>query len=351
MSKNNISMDDLLASSDIKQLKVGDVVDGVITSVRKHEVWLDLGANGVGVVLRREIGHGQKLEVGEKVTTSVVDPEMDEGYALLSMKRAVKDRGWDELQRIFESGEIIEVSPYDANRGGLLVEMEGIRGFLPVSQLAAGHYPRVSGADKDEILQKLNALTGQSLRVRVLDVSRKDNKLIFSEKDPNTSEKEKIMDKYTLGDELMGEVTGVVDFGIFVKIEDGLEGLVHISEIDWGLVDDPHKFAKVGDKVKVKVIEVKEDKISLSIKALIDDPWTTAAAKYKKDQRVEAVVIKYNKHGALASIEEGVAGLVHVSEFGTEEELRAKLELGKVYPFTITFFEPKERRMTLKPIV
>ena len=183
MSKNSVTMDDLLASSDIKQLKTGDVVEGVITSVRKHEVWLDLGANGVGVVLRREIGHGQKLEIGDQVTTSVVDPEMDEGYALLSMKRAVKDRGWDELQRIFEAGEIIEVTPYDANRGGLLVEMEGIRGFLPVSQLAAGHYPRVSGADKDEILQKLNALTGQALRVRVLDVSRKDNKLIFSEKE------------------------------------------------------------------------------------------------------------------------------------------------------------------------
>src|SRR3990167_251334 len=153
-----ITMDDLLASTDIKELKTGDVVEGTIDSVKKHEVWVDLGPHGIGVVLRREIGHGQKLEKGEKVTTSVVDPEMDEGYALLSMKRAVKDRGWDELQRVFESQEIIDISPYDANRGGLLVELEAIRGFLPVSQLAAGHYPRGSGADKDEILQKLNSL-------------------------------------------------------------------------------------------------------------------------------------------------------------------------------------------------
>src|SRR3989344_880351 len=157
-TSSGVTMDDLLASSDIIQLKTGDVVEGVVSTVHKHEVWIDLGANGVGVVMRREIGHGQKLEPGQEIMTSVVDPEMDEGYALLSMRRAAKDRGWDELQTMFDKQEIIEISPYDANRGGLLVELEGIRGFLPVSQLAAGHYPRVSGADKDEILQKLNAL-------------------------------------------------------------------------------------------------------------------------------------------------------------------------------------------------
>jgi small subunit ribosomal protein S1 len=145
MSKSSITMDELLASEEVKQLKTGDVIDGVVTSVHKHEVWIDLGANGVGVVMRREIGHGQNLEVGQEVVTSVVDPEMDEGHALLSMRRAAKDRGWDQLQQVFENGEIIEITPYDANRGGLLIELEGIRGFLPVSQLAAGHYPRVSG--------------------------------------------------------------------------------------------------------------------------------------------------------------------------------------------------------------
>ena len=165
MSKNDITMDDLLASTEVAELKTGDVIEGMITSVKKHEVWLDLGPNGVGVVMRREIGYGQKLEEGEKVTTSVVDPEMDEGYALLSMKRAVKDKGWDELQRVFDDQEIIDIVAYDANRGGLLVELEGIRGFLPVSQLAAGHYPRVSGADKDEILQKLGSLINNPIRV------------------------------------------------------------------------------------------------------------------------------------------------------------------------------------------
>jgi small subunit ribosomal protein S1 len=181
MSKTSITMDELLLGSSVNQLKTGDVVEGTVTSVHKHEVWVDLGANGVGVIFRREVGHNT-LKEGDSITASIVDPELDEGYALLSMKRAVKDRGWGELQRLFEEQEIVEVSPYDANRGGLLIELEGIRGFLPVSQLAAEHYPRVSDADKDEILTKLNSLVNKPLRVRILDVSRKDNKLIFSEK-------------------------------------------------------------------------------------------------------------------------------------------------------------------------
>jgi small subunit ribosomal protein S1 len=142
-------------------------------------------------------------------------------------------------------------------------------------------------------------------------------------------------------------VTGIVDFGVFVKLEDGLEGLVHISEIDWALVENPRMLYRVGDKVKVKIIEIKEGKISLSIKALKENPWTAAENKYHKDDQVQAVVIKFNKHGALASIEEGVAGLVHISEFGSEEKLHAALELGKRYTFKITLFDPKEQKMTL----
>lgn len=318
MSKNNISMDDLLASSDIKQLKVGDVVEGVITSVRKHEVWLDLGANGVGVVLRREIGHGQKLEVGEQVTTSVVDPEMDEGYALLSMKRAVKDRGWDELQRVFEAGEIIEVTPYDANRGGLLVEMEGIRGFLPVSQLAAGHYPRVSGADKDEILQKLNALTGQKLRVRVLDVSRKDNKLIFSEKEAVKDDMQSRFAELKVGDEVEGVVTGVIDFGAFVNV-DGIEGLVHISEISWERVEDPREYVKTGQTIKAKIISIDKDRLSLSMKQMQEDPWLNEVKAFSKGDVVEGKVTRITPFGAFVQLSPSVEALVHVSEMSNDD--------------------------------
>ncbi len=224
-------MDDLLESTDFKQLKSGDMVDGTVISVKKHEIWVDLGANGIGVVLHREM-QGQPLAVGAEISTSVVDPEMEEGYALLSMKRAEKDRGWDELQRVFDDQEIIEITPYDANRGGLLVELEGIRGFLPVSQLAPGHYPRVLGADKDEILQKLNQLSNKVLTVRIIDLSRKDNKLIFSEKEAIKDSMQESFSKLKVGNEVEGVVTGVIDFGAFVNVN-GIEGLIHISEISW----------------------------------------------------------------------------------------------------------------------
>ncbi len=313
-----LTMDELLASSDVQQLKVGDVIEGTITSVRKHEVWVDLGACGVGVVMRREIGHGQKLAEGEKVTTSVVDPELDEGYALLSMKRAAKDRGWDELQRLFESQETIELIAYDANRGGLLVELEGIRGFLPVSQLAAGHYPRVSGADKDEILQKLNALIDKPLRVRVLDVSRKDNKLIFSEKEAVKDDMQELFVKLKVGDEVEGVVTGVIDFGAFVNVQ-GIEGLIHISEISWERVEDPRDYVKTGETIKAKIIAIDKDRLSLSLKQMTEDPWMHEVKAFKKGDVVEGKVTRITPFGAFVQLSPAVEALVHVSEMSSDD--------------------------------
>jgi small subunit ribosomal protein S1 len=236
----------------------------------------------------------------------------------------------------------------EANKGGLIISWQGIQGFLPASQLAKEHYPRVPEGDKDKILAELGKLVGIPLSVRIITADAKEGKLIFSERaGDEAEEKASLIDKYQVGDSADGEVTGVVDFGVFVKLEPGLEGLVHISELDWGLVEDPHALFAVGDKTRVKVIEIKDGKVSLSIKALKENPWHTAAARYKKDMEVPGVIIKYNKHGALASIEEGVAGLVHVSEFETPAQLRETLELGKTYPFTIALFEPKDQRMTL----
>ena len=318
MSKTTITMDELLASQDIKQVESGDVIEGAVSSIRKHEVWIDLGVQGVGVVMRREIGHGQQLEVGQTVTVSVLDPELEEGYALLSMRRAAKDRGWDELQRMFDSQEIVEVTPYDANRGGLLVELEGIRGFLPVSQLAAGHYPRVSGADKDEILQKLNALSGTQLRVRILDVSRKDNKLIFSEKEAVRDDMQARFAKLKVGDEVEGIVTGVIDFGAFVNV-DGIEGLIHISEISWERVEDPRKYVKVGETVKAKIIAIDKDRLSLSLKQMSQDPWLEQVKAFTKGDVVEGKVTRITPFGAFVQLSPAVEALVHISEMGTDE--------------------------------
>jgi small subunit ribosomal protein S1 len=242
---------------------------------------------------------------------------------------------------------VLDLVIKEANKGGLLIEWQGIVGFLPASQLKTEHYPHVSDGDKDKILEELKKFVGTRINVSIITADPKEGRLIFSEKGSEQKEKEKMVSKYEMGDEVDGTVTGIVDFGVFVKLEEGLEGLIHISEIDWGLVDDPRNFVKVGQKIKAKIIDIKDGKISLSIKQLKENPWTEAAKKYTKDTPVSGVIIKFNKHGALASIEEGVAGLVHVSEFGSEEKLRKALELGKTYNFKIALFEPKEQKMTL----
>ncbi len=343
-----LTMDELLADSEVKGLSAGDVVDGTVTAIKKNEVWIDLGARGVGVVLRREIGYGQKLEAGQAITVSVIDPELDEGHALLSMKRAAKDRGWDELQRIHEANEIVDVMPYDANRGGLLVELEGIRGFLPVSQLAAGHYPRVSGADKDEILQKLHALTNKPLRVRVLDVSRKDNKLIFSEKEAVKDDMQARFAKLKVGDIVEGVVTGVIDFGAFVNV-DGIEGLVHISEISWERVDNPRNYIKVGETIKAKIIGIDKDRLSLSVKQMTEDPWLDQVKAFKKGEVVEGKVTRITPFGAFVQLSPSVEALVHVSEMSDDETVDPEklFQLNEKKQFKVLDIDTENRKIAL----
>lgn len=349
MSKSStITMDELLASSSIEQLKAGDVVEGVVSTVRKHEIWIDLGANGVGVVMRREIGHGQTLEEGQTVVTSVVDPELDEGHALLSMRRAAKDRGWDELQKSFDNQEILEIQPYDANRGGLLIELEGIRGFLPVSQLAAGHYPRVSGADKDEILQKLNQLTTKKLRVRILDISRKDNKLIFSEKEAVKDDMQARFSELKIGDAVKGVVTGVIDFGAFVNV-DGIEGLIHISEISWERVEDPRDYIKNGDEIEAKIIAIDKDRLSLSLKQMQEDPWLNEVKSFKKDEMVEGKVTRITPFGAFVQLSPSVEALVHVSEMSDDEGVDPEkiFQLNEKKNFKVIDIDTEGRKIAL----
>ncbi len=313
-----LTMDELLAGSELEALKSGDVIEGSILSIKKHEMWIDLGPAGVGVVMRREIGPGQQLEIGQPITVSVVDPELDEGHALLSMKRAVKDKGWDELQRVFEDKDTIEVFAYDANRGGLLIELEGIRGFMPVSQLSADHYPRVTGADKDEIMQKLSALVKKPLTVRILDINRKDNKLIFSEKEAVRDDMQERFEKLKVGDVVKGIVTGVIDFGAFINV-DGIEGLIHISEISWERVEDPRKYVKTGETVEAKIIAIDKDRLSLSLKQMSDDPWLNEVKEFKKDAMVEGRVTRITPFGAFVQLSPSVEALVHVSEMSDDE--------------------------------
>lgn len=333
--------------------KVDDVVEGPVIAIGRARVFVDLHPFGTGIIYGREYLSAREalknVNIGDTITAKVVGTDNSEGYLELSLREARQAVIWNEAEMAMQKKTAFELAVTDANKGGLIINWNGIAGFLPASQLSPAHYPRVPDGDKEKIFAELKKMVGTKLEVMIITASPKEQKLIFSEKGAGVTERASLVEKYHVGDTLEGVVTGATEFGVFVKLEEGLEGLVHISEMDWALVENPKTRYRPGDAVKVKVIEIKDDKISLSIKALMDDPWKAAAAKYHKDQKVDAVVIKYNKHGALASIEEGVAGLVHISEFGSEADLRGKLELGKVYPFTITFFEPKERRMTLKP--
>ena len=330
----------------------GDLVEGTIITISRGRVYVDLPPFGTGIIYGREYLNAadvlRKVNSGDTISAKVIDPAGHDGYIELSLKEARQAVIWGEAEQAIAAETPYTLTVEEANKGGLILTWQGISGFLPASQLAKEHYPRVPEGDKDKILGELMQLVGKPLSVRIITADAKEGKLIFSERTGNEAEeKASLIDKYQVGDTATGEVTGVVDFGVFVKLEQGLEGLAHISELDWGLVEDPHTLFSVGDQVRVKIIEIKDGKISLSVKALKENPWHTAAERYSKGMEVPGVIIKYNKHGALASIEEGVAGLVHVSEFATPAELRETLELGKTYPFTISLFEPKEQRMTL----
>ena len=348
MAKSTITMDELLATESVKQLTQGEVVDGVVLTVHKHEVLIDLGPLGVGMVPRREIGYGRNLVEGDPVTASVVEQELDNGYSLLSLRKAAKDRGWDEVQRIVDGGETIEVTAYDANRGGMLIELEGVRGFLPVSQLSAEHYPRVGGADKDEILQRLNGLVGKSIKVRVLDVDRKANKLIFSEKE---AIKDGLADRFAnlkVGDTVTGVVTGVVDFGAFVNVE-GIEGLVHISEISWERVNNPGDYVKVGDQIEAKIIAIDKDRLSLSLKQLQEDPWMKEVEQFKKGDAVDGTVTRITPFGAFVQISPAVEALVHVSELGegTDADPEKVFKLNERKAFRVLDIDKDNRKISL----
>ena len=349
MADAKITMDDLLAQAgdNVKQLTVGETVDGTVLSVKKHEILIDLGPLGVGLVPRREVSLSKNYNVGDSVIASVIDTELEDGYSLLSLRKAAKDRGWDEVMAKLESGEIITVVPYDANRGGLLVEYEGIRGFLPVSQLSAEHYPRVGSSDKDEILQRLNSLVKKDIKARILDADRKANKLIFSEKEAVKEGLAERFQKLAIGDTVTGVVTGVVDFGVFVNVE-GIEGLIHISEISWERVNNPSDYVKVGQTIEAKIISIDKERLSLSMKQLTKDPWLDEVEQFKPGEKVEGTVTRITPFGAFVQLSPAVEALVHVSELGGDGTDPEKVfTLNERKEFTVLDIDKENRKISL----
>lgn len=301
----------------LKIYQSGEIVAGVVTAVTKNRIWVDIDdGRYIGVISNKELMEegiaAPTYHIDDPVTASVLIPENDEGFMILSLRDALQNQGWQALDERKDKDEVFEVKVMEANRGGLIVEADGLRGFLPVSQLAPEHYPRV-GNDKDEILSRLEKLVGTNMAVKVLDLDKNVNKLIFSEKIARRNEFEELVAGIKVGDVLEGSVSGVVDFGIFVTIGK-LEGLVHISEISWDKVEHPSKFAKVGDKVKVQVIGIDEDKISLSMKRLTDDPWLDVIKGFAIGSEVNAEVTQIMPFGVFVRVNGTTDGLIHISE-------------------------------------
>ena len=335
--------------------KVGEIVEGVVVGIGRSAVYLDLGPQGTGIIFGREFldekGALKDVKPGDTITVKIVELENDQGYIELSLKEAGRELAWDTLREKKNKEETISVKIVGANKGGLLAELYGQQAFLPVSQLSQEHYPKVEDGDGTKILRALQDFMGKELEVEILDLDPKEGKIILSERSKERSKLKEVLAQYKVGDQVQGEITGVVDFGAFMRFgekDQEIEGLIHISEIDWQIIEDPSQFVKVGDKIKAKIIDVSNGRASLSLKALKEDPWTGIEEKYKKGQEVQGRITKLNPFGAFVEIEPKIQGLCHISEFGTRKNMEEQIKEGETYPFQILEINAPEHRMSLK---
>lgn len=322
--KDMISMEDLLKDSPVFYTpEPGTIVEGSVITVHKNRVLVDLGGVTTGVIAGREAVDSddtiKELKEGDEVSALVLEPENDEGLVVLSLRKASQHRTWKQFVEFYESKKTIPVKVTEANKGGLLIEKDSIKGFIPVSQLAPLHYPRVNGADSAKILARLQKLVGETLNVRIINMDPDTRKLVLSEKDAQEDKRKEALKDVSVGEVVQGQISGVVNFGIFVTFK-GLEGLVHISEIAWGHVNDPSAFGKLGDDVEVKVIGIEGEKISLSMKQLSENPWHELAEQYKLGQKVTGKVNRITDYGVFISLADDINGLIHVSEVSEDEE-------------------------------
>jgi small subunit ribosomal protein S1 len=346
-------MEELLKSATDTVIPTpGALIDGTVVSILKNKVLVDLGSGYTGVISGHEahdsFGTLKSLQEGDSVTAFVLEDENDDGLVVLSLRKASQKKSWNKFVTAYETNESITVIPSEANKGGLLLNIDGIKGFIPVSQLAPLHYPRVDGADSNQILTRLQKLAGVPLRVKVINLDRDGGKLIFSEKAAEEEKRGEALDKLEVGEKAKGRISGIVKFGIFVTF-DGLEGLVHISEIAWGHVKDPHDYGRLGDDVDVLIIGKEGDKISLSMKRLVPDPWIEASKRYAVGTVIEGDVNRITPFGAFVKLDEEINGLIHVSEISEEEVTDAStiLKVGEHIKAKIISIDPEEHRVAL----
>lgn len=347
-------MEKLLDLEEAPQLpKIGEVITGNIIEIGSNITYVDLGPIGTGAIYgygKGVLGHlstFKDLKSGDPISASVMDLENEDGFVEMSLKETSMDMIWNELEKKMHDSEIITTRILEANKGGLMIKINGIIGFLPASQLTSEHYPRVSDGDKNKILSLLMQMVNTDVKVKIIGLDRDEGKLIVSEKATKAEEEKAKVSKLEAGDVVEGEISGIVDFGVFVKFKDDLEGLVHISELAWKLIDNPSTLFNVGQKVKCKIIGIDNARISLSIKALEKDPWDEVHNKYKVGQKVLCEVTKINPFGIFAQLDEDIHGLAHISKLNDNET--RNIEIGKKYEFEIISIEPADHRLGLKP--
>ena len=330
--------------------KIGELVEGTVITVSKNEVILDIDGLTTGVVRGKEIydesGEYSEIKPGDRVFGTVLEIENENGQMELSFRYAGHQKAWGRLEQLLKSQEVTEAKIIDANKGGLMVKVGNVMGFLPVSQLTTENYPRVEGGDKNRILVALKKFTGAIFKVKVIDINENEEKLIVSEKAAWEEKQNKSLSKYKIGNVVEGHITGVVDFGAFVEFDEGLEGLIHISELAWQRIDNPKQIVKVGQKVKAAIISIDNSRVSLSLKKLQEDPWKNVAKKYKIGQKVSGKVLKFNPFGAFVELDTDIHGLIHITELN-ESGKKDQIKESETHDFYIISIEPGDHRLGL----
>ncbi|MFH1946548.1 MAG: S1 RNA-binding domain-containing protein [Candidatus Magasanikbacteria bacterium] len=344
----------LLQNFFSKLPKEGELVKGTIISVNNGEVRLDIEGVITGVVRGPELFAESKefsnLKVGDEIEATILEQENENGEMELSFRAAGHHLVWSRMKKHADDGITVEAKVFQANKGGLMMQVDALVGFMPVSQLSPDNYPRVQGGDKNRILEHLRGLVGKVMQIKVLDANEKDEKLILSEKAVWEDEQKAVLDSFKVGDTVEGEVSALTSFGAFIKFGQGLEGLVHISEIVWQRIDHPRDVLKVGQKVNAQIIDINKSKIYLSIKRLIDDPWKSVKEKYKIKETLSGQIHKIENFGLMVKLDEDIHGLAHISELGARDvaELRERFKIGQKADFEVISIEPSEHRLGLK---
>lgn len=341
-------------SHDYKSLKYGDVMDGVIMHLDREEILVDIGSKSEGIVPSREYSsltpeERQALSVGDTILVFVVQPENQEGHAVVSIDRARQEKSWRRLQELHEANEVIEAEVTNYNKGGLLVNLDGVRGFVPASQVT-----EIRGGDEASKQADMARLIGTSLPLKVIEINRHRNRLILSERQAVQERrdvmKERLIEELSEGEVRKGRVSSICDFGAFVDIG-GADGLVHLSELSWSRVRHPSEVLRVGQEVDVYVlgINAQEKKIALSIKRTQAEPWSRVATAYEVGQLVRGTVTQLANFGAFARIEDGIEGLIHVSELVDDRVTHPKqvVSEGDELLLRIIRIDPQRRRMGL----